>query len=509
MASIGERGACSWPAEEYGRARHQAQRIRILTGLWREDIILALSRIYSAARAEALGEPDMSRNAALNVHSQLGITYDAEPVVTMEVDGEPLDASGMVHPRTWQMFQRLALFVSGLNECFVRLDWDTAGGTSVRIVPPDEVIPYAHPSRPSELVAVEWLRPRTIPAEYRTDIAEEWTWEVWDVSDPEQPVFRILSGDRKEDRTAWYVDASADPYPYRDTSGKPIFPWVVYHRAATGKIMDPFYGRELYEGTLRLACLWTGWSHGVVEASWPQRWGLNVEVPSATLVGEGSARRAEVVVDPTSVALFSGTNGQTGSLGQFQPGLDVAATSAALSQYERDLAVYAGLSPGDLMATGDAQSGYAISVSRDGLRKAQRRLEPQFRAGDTQMLALAAKLMNAYQGTNLPEEPEAYHVHYRGIPRAPEEVKATVEEAKALIDLGIASKIDALMMFDPSLTREQAVERYLRVLEDARIGTAPAPVEQAGPQASAPTEDAPELEDVSDPATSEETLTPE
>jgi hypothetical protein len=439
----------------------------MLRGQWREDLLKAMGKIFSKARAVAMGEPDMSRNPARTVIQQLAVIYDEMPGVSVEMEGgDAGDMADRISARLWGLLQRHAIYVLGLRESFVKMDWTEAGGLVFRLVTPDEVVAYSDPNRPEIPVRIEWLRCRIIPvnARIKDGPVEENTWEIWDITDKDNPVFQILSADRKVDRTKVYTNGV---YPYPRKEGGGIWPWVLYHAVQTGELWDYEEGRELIEGTLRLACHWTGWSHGLAEASWPQRWGLNVQMPSATLKGEGAFTRAEATVDPTSVALFVGVNGQSGALGQFNPALDVADTAASLSQYERDLAVYAGLSPSDLQATGDAQSGYAISVSRDGLRRAQRKYEPQFRIGDQMLFATAAMMLNEYEGGDLPEVPEAYSITYKGVPKSIEEVSAEIKALGERYDRHLASDIDLLIAAEPGLTREAAMDR-LRQIETER-----------------------------------------
>ena len=456
-----------------------------------------------------MGELDMSRNPFKSVTSQVSVSYDDPPGIMAEAE----DVSSMLGPFVLGLLQRHEQFVNGLRESLIRLDIDD-GKVTARLVTPDEVAYCgANPKTPHLLNRVEELRPRTIPLEaQRNDnagnpVTEEYTWEVWDWTDPEKPEFRILSADRKVDRTAVYFpENAAGDVPYRDRKKKGIFAYVLYHAETHGELWDYENGRELIDGTMRVAVGWTGAHHGFNEASWPQRNAIDLELQGAEIKGEGETRRAEVTVAPTSILCWQGINGKTGSLTQFEPAIDVKEAGAFLSQCERDLAIWAGLSPSDLVASGDAQSGYSISVSRQGLRRKQAKVQPNLRMGDQLLLATAARLLNAYGAdpAEYPEEPEAYSIVYKGVPLSLEETKALIDQVEAKRAAGVASRVDVVLALEPGLTREQAKERLVQVAKeeaelDQLLGAfKPKPPPVANPNKPAPDADEGEAGDGSD-----------
>jgi|LakMenEpi03Aug12_release.lakeMendotaPanAssembly.Ray.scaffolds.fasta_scaffold02225_29 hypothetical protein len=474
--------------EDATRWKHTALRKRLATGGWREDGYRALSRVFSKARAEAMGELDMSRNPALSINAQISVSYDEPPAIMAEAR----DVSGMLGPYVLGLLQRHELYVNALRESLIRLDIED-GKVTARLVTPDEVAYCSGESKsPHVLNKLEELRIRTIPldvqrADEKTGIknTEEWTWEVWDWTNPDAPEFRVLSADRKIDRTGVYFpDMKPGDVPYLDSSGRGILPYILYHAETHGGLWDWEKGRELIEGTLRIAVGWTGAHHGFNEASWPQRFGIDVELQGAEIKGEGETRRAEITVSPTSIVMFQGVNGKNGTLSQFEPAIDVKEAGNFLSQCERDLAIWAGLAPSDLVASGDAQSGYSISVSRQGLRRKQAKVQPNLRMGDQLLLATAARLLNAYgdDAEQYPEEPEAYSIVYKGVPLSLEEVKALIDQVEAKRAAGVASRVDVVLALEPGLTREQAKERLVQVArEEAELDVALAPFKKASP----------------------------
>ena len=82
----------------------------------------------------------------------------------------------------------------------------------------------------------------------------------------------------------------------------------------------------------------------------------------------------------------------------------------SIAKYEYRVATAAGISGDALRQSGDPRSGYAISVSRTGMREAMARYAPVFRRSDQEMLEKCAMLCNRFLGASLPES--GYRVVY-------------------------------------------------------------------------------------------------
>jgi hypothetical protein len=224
-------------------------------------------------------------------------------------------------------------------------------------------------------------------------------------------------------------------------------------------------GIELSDGALKLAALFTHWTDGFINAAYPQRWALDVDTQAGRTRTIGGTAVDVIPVDRKSVLKFSSKGPGGGSLGQFSTAMDPLQSMESLRLYEQGLAVYAGLNPADLQIT-QAQSGYAIVVSRAGQRKAQKMVEPAFRLADQTLLATAAKLSNFYINTTLPENPRDYSIHYRALKPSFEERKAEAESIKMEVELGVISRLDALRRLNPEIEDdEEALERLLRVAQ--------------------------------------------
>jgi hypothetical protein len=165
------------------RWREQALRYRLLTGKHRQDVQQAIEDQFSHEIAADLEiSPDLSRNPYRLIFQQLNVAYMEPPDV--RIDGPEQDLHSIITPRLWAQQQQTSLYTLSMGECLVRIDWQhwaDATEATYRVVQPDHVVVDALPNDPDQPGRVEELRLR----------GETWTWEVWDVRDPAEPVFRI------------------------------------------------------------------------------------------------------------------------------------------------------------------------------------------------------------------------------------------------------------------------------------------------------------------------------
>ena len=186
-------------------------------------------------------------------------------------------------------------------------------------------------------------------------------------------------------------------------------------------------------------------------------------------------------------------------IGQWQAGADVASLEATIAAFANRLAQDAGVSPADIQRMGGtARSGYAIQLSNEGKREAQRSYAQSFRASDEQLVMTAAILLNRVLGTQYPEG--GYSVQYRSIPLSGAELDARRKHALELLDAGLMTRVEALRLFDDSLTEQDAAAMLAEIdaMNKAR--------EMEHEAAEAEVEDAEEEE--GDAPTSEEEMAP-
>mgnify|MGYP007012672124 FL=1 len=86
------------------------------------------------------------------------------------------------------------------------------------------------------------------------------------------------------------------------------------------------------------------------------------------------------------------------------------------------------------------------------------------RRGDLNTITISAKISNMWLGTNLPES--GYSIKYYNIPLSPEEMRATMDDLSRKIDMGLISKIDAVMILNPEYDRNDERNHLLNVKQE-------------------------------------------
>ena len=162
-------------------------------------------------------------------------------------------------------------------------------------------------------------------------------------------------------------------------------------------------------------------------------------------------------------------------IGQWAPAADVKTLQEAIAAFESSVVSIAGVDGANLVReSGDAWSGAALSISRDGKREAMKHYGPQFRPRDVSLIEKIAALSNIAHRQALPgalgfEVPESgYRQNYTTLPLSPQEMKARQEHNAAMVAAGRMSQVDAYMLEHPGTTREEAMTALERIAEDNR-----------------------------------------
>lgn len=406
-----DKPAPSANAADRVRVEATARRRRILSGDWKEDARQYTAKHYAREGLDYLPPVTIERNPLKNLTGQLATLYDVAPTVTTTTPAPP--PSPLVTARLLALWPQLLFMVIGLNECAVRLDVLPDGRIAYRMVTPDvlrDVTPDDHePDRPVALRELRWLRrPGRVG----------WAYEVFDVRDPDAPIFKVIEvdGDAEADATALYYPALAPgDYPWRalpvdgEEIGRPILPYVLYHLRVNGQLFNPLDGEELVEGTLGIAMKATGANQGQRDLAFPQRYILNARLAGARADKDTGGR---VTVSPLAILELEGTNGQPGNVGEWGSSFDPVKAITALDMQEAALSSFAGLTPADMNLSA-ASSGAARVISKEGLRRVRLARELSQRMGDQELLSKAAALFNAGQGEHVyPENPDDWQIIY-------------------------------------------------------------------------------------------------
>jgi hypothetical protein len=289
-----------------------------------------------------------------------------------------------------------------------------------------------------------------------------WFADALDMTAPE-PTYAILDAKGNDVSAIFGVDGWPSAWRYAD--GAPALPYVVYHAQRTGdRLWEPYEGIELVEASLDLAVLHMMMVHTFRDASWPQRWAVDVEVEGGTLHDSTTGPRTEVVTDPASLLMLrrrADTESQP-MIGQWQTGGDVATMEEVISNLVARVAQDAGVPPSDVQRLGGtARSGVAISLTNEGKRAAQRRYASTFRTSDEELAALVAVLVSRSSGASLPES--GYEVIYREVPLSPEELRARREHALTMLEAGLMSRAEAYRETHPGISEAEAERAIARL----------------------------------------------
>lgn len=445
-----------------------------MEGMWQRLLEDRLQAQLGSTRRQAWGIPDVSVNAFRQTCYELSALYsEAAPDIRHNTAGDVealVGSDGLIgRSGLWPQMARFQAMTLALREMWMRVDVDD-NRLTYRPVSPDMTIAEADPSRPTTPVAYAEMRLRHIRGQV------QWAWDVLDIRDEANPSYTVrLATDGAgfgEDVTLEVLGSaySGDAYPYRRASGTPILPVVLYHASTYGdRLFDAYNGIELFEGSLNLSVYTSFLAHTLRDASFPQRYAIGVRIAGSDMVDGGTrGQRVEVVTDPTTILMLDAAMEQQPQVGQFQAGADVATLEATIGAIAHRLATDAGLAPSELQRTsGSARSGYAISLSQEGKRSAQRKYVLQFRDADERLVAVSATLVNRAFGTTFPEG--GYSVHYREIPLSPDELTARREHVLAMMDAGLMDRVEALRYFG-SLSEQDAVAR-LAAIDAMRNGT--------------------------------------
>jgi hypothetical protein len=441
---------------ELKRVTHTRLRRRILYDDWRNDLNDRVEKQIGTVRREAWGEPDLSANVFLDACSGQAVLYDRDPVVSCDEAAGALTIAEVQASGFWALQRRTQRDAIGLREMFVRAGTDAQGRLVHRPVFPDMVEVEADSDRPDEPVRVVELRERVHPGTGEC----LWTRDVIDIRSLE---YRVLDAAGRVDMSDLFLDGArtGDAFPFRMADDTPVMPYVAYHAQKTGQMFDWSTGTSLVEGTLNVGELWTMFGHVVRNASWPQRWAVNVQ-PAGNWTDENrdGKGRSEMVTDQAAVALLRAIEDITGQpmIGQWAPGCDPKVLQEAISAYELRVASHAGPGVNFQRLSGDPRSGYALGIDRSAQREAQRAFEPTFREADEKLLAVSAVLLNRARNLGLPES--GYRVTYTAIPDSPEEMQAKRQHILELIDAGLIDRVTAYQQLHPGTPRAEA-ERAL------------------------------------------------
>jgi hypothetical protein len=465
----------TFPKSSHERQRWDStkQMRRILEGTtnWRGDIARHMAAHLDPARQEAWGPPMTGINLYKSTVLQLSRLYDKTPIVSHPAfDSNPTNQAYLDSLSLWQQSQQHLIYVMGLRESLIHISYSPPppgrpleSPINLRLVTPDEVVITPLSTNSS-------IPGRVQEAVTRTDLSGKPrdVWDVWDITDPSAPSYRVLDPSKPRhdgspsDVTGEFMADPNQPYPYIDpTSQAPFLPYVLYHAQDTGKMWGYDYWSELVDATLDVALLTTFWKHVVKEASWQQKYGIDVELQGQSIVDSGTATRTRVPTDPASILLFRTMSDRGGSLSSFATPTDPQGVLASINDYIQMTLTSLGIERAQIESS---QSGVAIQLRRESVRAMQAKIEPNMRLGDQELLNKVAMISNLMGPSGTPILPtetstgQPYSIDYPSLPYSREEMSDRLNAQREQMALGLLSPIDVYMEMNPNTTREQAAQ---------------------------------------------------
>ena len=216
---------------------------------------------------------------------------------------------------------------------------------------------------------------------------------------------------------------------------------------------DLFYRSEVVESTYRVCMAYSYLDHNLFEASWSQRYTINLAPMGADnqLSLDGTA--APVIdSDPTSVLQLEQVDeSKPGSASQWRPGADPEVMGRAVARLHGRATLAAGGS--DLAVyrkSGNAESAYAMAITREMQREAQVAMAPRMAPSDRLLADRVALAANILVPGVFPAGAD-WRVRYYALPPQREEL----ERLSLAVDLGALTVADLRMAVDPFASPEE------------------------------------------------------
>ena len=449
------------------RMQHTALRNRILDGAWENDLRQYIGEYIDAARSSSWGSPAQEINTLVSVVTQISRIYDKRPNVSN------VDESANLSPLSplFNLHQQHERYVLTDRESAIRIDWREAshlgpGGLSVRLVTPEHLVIDDIPTAPGVPAIIKERRKRTHPETKRVGVY----WDVWDISDPSAPSYRIVSDESGLDCSPDFLgEAAREPYRYVTESGAPFLPWVLYHAKPTGRVWDPYTWSELVHATLAMGLYGTFFKHAIKDGSWVQKYGINLALKGAGTAGVGDNRRTSVSTDPASILMFTQDGNEAASLGSFPLPVDPDKLITSIQHYQRMVNDSLGIDQWQSEGPGNV-SGVAIRLQRDTVRRLSEANMPQFKLGDIELLEKGARIYNLFSDRpNGPLPVSGYAISYNGVPPSVEEQTTELDRDLKMIQIGLKSPVDIVLKANPDMDRATALQYLLTIKAEKAV----------------------------------------
>lgn len=246
--------------------------------------------------------------------------------------------------------------------------------------------------------------------------------------------------------------------PYADETGRPLIPFVAFHREWREQFWDSTSGDDLYELTIMVG-MWETWINHLIRTDSTRQKYVTGVIDTA---GGGDEGGTEGIIQ------IRGVNGSAPNVGEFSSQADWDGLGAQIKRKLENVLNNVGLVLPDTRTSGDPTSGFALVVRSQGLIKIQKAQVPSYEKSEESFYRIVAAVWNfermntafpLIEGEALPPFSEAKpEVAFADVEsaRTVEEMKAALEIAESEIKMGLASPVTVYMRMNPDVSEDEA-----------------------------------------------------
>lgn len=485
----------SMPTEaDEARAQRQAIRYRMLHHQFDQDCHEYFEAMYGEEGAASMGVPDTTL-APLPAQTRQLTTpglYQRSP----QVKGKRgMDTRAMLDPETgalarcgyWSRMQDVMYNAVGIGVYGLRISTVDRAGEVIpvlRSVAPQNCYVYCHDDDPMRPVLVAELRlRRLVNPTTGMVIKHGWFWDVFDISDLENPSFTIRNAMDSRDSKDYapdFVGASyiGEAYGWRTDSNVPFIPYVWYHAQDTGDFWRE-YRPALRTGTLRAVANWTVTGHAMLWAQGEHNLIGGVDPNSIPTHLQAGARNqgngvavTHMRVRPGMATFLPVEDERTLQVAPLRTGVDLSQSAGFANLYNMTLATVDGINPSDATRkSANPTSAAALAISQTDKRAFAASVQPQFERADKEAIAKIAWVMSAE--SDVVHRADGYTISYATVPLTPTEQKEQREQLQWEEDHGQLSPVEVHMRLHPGVSEDQAFDAVVKAAVDtARVEAA-------------------------------------
>ena len=501
----------SWPwDEDRARITHTKVRLRMLRGCWEEDLSSFLQLVWSRGRsASQASAVDLSGNLVSSYARQMSQPglYGTRPTI-YGPNPEIIGLGGLLDRAMWpahmqgvEYYARGAGCVAVVPQVAPDRINHPSGPISFRRVDPDRLYVECLGSRPLEPVRLweqvkyhvpssKGLPPALASSKGKIALC----WDFFDISDPENPVYRVLSPDLEHDITAivlavpgaFPVPAGGyvgESYPWRYLSGEPYIPHTFY-RERIADFWNVDFLRGAHRASFQAARLTSNALTVADSAAYGTGIAVNIRMGTSTALAPDGTTMTVIDPPPGSILVAETVDDQPAQLLQLAAAANPSEMMRVVGVFEERAVAALGLSQDQVTRDlANPTSAAALSI-RDGTRRqGQLQAAGVFRSSDLEMLRkLTAMLTRAGVGDFADGiQGQPYSIQYHPIEIDGDAAGKKREDIAWRVEQGYMSKVEGYMALNEGADREAAIAALKQVAIDQALIDAADPEETEEP----------------------------